>query len=147
MPQSEEAAAWFYAVYTAVQQVPHGKVTSYGHIARLLGRHAAKQPNNPFNSNTVPWQRIINSRGSISPRYVILGAPAISVIQFKCHRGPNGASRQASALRREDVVVERGAMGELTIDLGAFGWFPDMLPSEAAEIEAASDESDDADEE
>ena len=38
MPQSEEAAAWFHAVYSAVQEVPHGKVTSYGHIAKLIGR-------------------------------------------------------------------------------------------------------------
>ena len=37
MPQSEEAAMWFSAVYQAVQEVPYGKVTSYGHIAILLG--------------------------------------------------------------------------------------------------------------
>lgn len=37
MPQSEEAAAWFAAVYQAVQEIPHGKVTSYGHIATLVG--------------------------------------------------------------------------------------------------------------
>lgn len=28
---------WFSAVYQAVQEIPYGKVTSYGHIARLLG--------------------------------------------------------------------------------------------------------------
>jgi len=28
---------WFSAVYRAVQEIPHGKVTSYGHIATLLG--------------------------------------------------------------------------------------------------------------
>lgn len=38
MPRSDEAAAWFAAVYQAVQEIPHGKVTSYGHIARLLGK-------------------------------------------------------------------------------------------------------------
>ena len=38
MPQTDEAAAWFGAVYNAVQEVPYGKVTSYGHIARLLGK-------------------------------------------------------------------------------------------------------------
>jgi hypothetical protein len=37
MPQSEEAAAWFVAVYQGVQEIPHGKVTSYGHIATLIG--------------------------------------------------------------------------------------------------------------
>lgn len=37
MPRSEEAEAWYFAVYQAVQEIPHGKVTSYGHIAALLG--------------------------------------------------------------------------------------------------------------
>lgn len=38
MPQSEEAAAFFYAVYSAVQEIPPGKVTTYGHIAHLVGQ-------------------------------------------------------------------------------------------------------------
>jgi methylated-DNA-protein-cysteine methyltransferase-like protein len=37
MPRSEEAEAWANAVYLAIQEIPAGKVTSYGHIARLLG--------------------------------------------------------------------------------------------------------------
>lgn len=37
MPRSDEAEAFFYAVYNAVQEIPHGKVTSYGHIAALVG--------------------------------------------------------------------------------------------------------------
>jgi methylated-DNA-protein-cysteine methyltransferase-like protein len=68
-----------------------------------------------FNGETVPWQRIINSKGLISPR------------------GVDGATRQAIALRREGVTVERNAMGEYSIDLSNFGWFPEMLPSEEEE--------------
>jgi hypothetical protein len=37
MPQTEEAAAWFATVYQAVQEIPRGRVTSYGHIATLVG--------------------------------------------------------------------------------------------------------------
>jgi O6-methylguanine-DNA--protein-cysteine methyltransferase len=37
MPRSEEAEQWANAVYSAIQEIPHGKVTSYGHIALLLG--------------------------------------------------------------------------------------------------------------
>jgi methylated-DNA-protein-cysteine methyltransferase-like protein len=37
MPRSDEAEAFFHAVYAAVQEIPHGKVTSYGHIAKLVG--------------------------------------------------------------------------------------------------------------
>lgn len=41
MPRSDEAQAFFFAVYSAVQEIPHGKVTSYGHIARLVGTRAS----------------------------------------------------------------------------------------------------------
>ena len=37
MPRSDEAQAFFYAVYSAVQEIPYGKVTTYGHIAALVG--------------------------------------------------------------------------------------------------------------
>lgn len=40
MPRSDEATAFFLAVYRAVQEIPYGKVTSYGHIARLIGTRA-----------------------------------------------------------------------------------------------------------
>lgn len=38
MARSDEAEWWFNAVYEAVQEIPRGHVTSYGHIARLLGK-------------------------------------------------------------------------------------------------------------
>lgn len=37
MARSDEAAAFFHAVYSAIQEIPLGKVTSYGHIAKLVG--------------------------------------------------------------------------------------------------------------
>lgn len=37
MPRTDEAEAFFHAVYSAIQEIPYGKVTSYGHIARLIG--------------------------------------------------------------------------------------------------------------
>jgi O6-methylguanine-DNA--protein-cysteine methyltransferase len=37
MARTDEAQAFFHAVYSAIQEIPHGKVTSYGHIARLIG--------------------------------------------------------------------------------------------------------------
>lgn len=37
MTRTPEAESFFRAVYAAVQEVPHGKVTSYGHIALLIG--------------------------------------------------------------------------------------------------------------
>ncbi|KAJ9305059.1 hypothetical protein DTO217A2_5394 [Paecilomyces variotii] len=128
MPRSDEAEWWFNAVYAAVQEIPRGKVTSYGHIARLLGQPQRPRqvgiclkhlPSNNdsetshyYNSDNVPWQRVLNARGMIS------------------HRGPGSAARQAAALRREGVHVDMDAMGEMYVDLATYGWFPDRLPSE-----------------
>jgi len=140
MPQTEEAAAWFAAVYQAVQEIPRGRVTSYGHIATLVGyperprqvgvclKHlpsASSQPNARYNSDTVPWQRVINSKGVISPR------------------GTNGAAHHETALVQEGVQVERGNLGERTVDFKVYGWFPNELPSREAEEAEAEDGSDD----
>jgi methylated-DNA-protein-cysteine methyltransferase related protein len=37
MARTEEAEAFFFAVYQAIQEIPYGKVTSYAQIARLVG--------------------------------------------------------------------------------------------------------------
>lgn len=132
MPRTDEAAAWFAAVYEAVQQIPYGKCTSYGHIAALLGhprrarqvgvclKHLPRYDENEpeqheFHSQNVPWQRVVNSKGGISPR----GDSGLAV------------DRQAERLRAEGVEVEdsRG-LDEATVDLSRFGWFPDVLPDE-----------------
>lgn len=42
------------------------------------------------------------------------------------------------------MEVRQDAMGLYTVDLGEYGWFPDMLPSEAALVESSDGE--DADE-
>ncbi|TID25286.1 mgmt family protein [Venturia nashicola] len=132
--RSEQASAFFAAVYAAVSEVPHGKVTSYAHIARLVGKpecprqvgmclkHLPDDTSLRFNGSSVPWQRVINAKGGISPR------------------GPSGASRQAAVLRGEGVDVQRSAMGEYSVDFGVYGWFPEMLPSEEAELAEESDE-------
>ncbi|KAB8216363.1 6-O-methylguanine DNA methyltransferase [Aspergillus novoparasiticus] len=129
MPRTDEAEHWFNAVYSAVQEIPRGKVTSYGHIALLLGypqrprqvgiclKHLPSSPEEYFHSGNVPWQRVINSKGMIS------------------HREPGSAERQAEALRQEGVEVETDAMGEFYVDLARFGWFPSVLPSEEGESE------------
>ena len=56
-------------------------------------------------------------------------------------RGPGGATRQAAALRREGVAVGNGHLGELTVDLGTYGWFPSLLPSEEAEDSESEEEA------
>ncbi|KAL2832552.1 6-O-methylguanine DNA methyltransferase [Aspergillus cavernicola] len=125
MPRTDEAEFWFNAVYEAVREIPPGKITSYGHIARLLGepkrprqvgiclKHLpAEESGNYFHSGNVPWQRVVNSKGMIS------------------HRGPGSAERQAEVLREEGVEVQTDSMGEFYVDFTRDGWFPQELPSE-----------------
>lgn len=58
---------------------------------------------------------------------------------------PAGAGNQAVELRREGVTVTTDAMGQLMVSFGQYGWFPAMLPSEAAEGREASDEEEEGD--
>ncbi|CAL8581422.1 Alkyltransferase-like protein 1 [Xanthoria parietina] len=137
MARSDEAQWWFHAVYEAVQEIPPGSVTSYGHIARLLGRPECPRQvgvclkhlpafsddgDHFFHDQNVPWQRVINAKGMISPR------------------GPGGAARQAAALRQEGVTVGTTALGEFIVDLSIFGWFPTRLPSEEDATTGADEE-------
>jgi len=141
--QSEEAQWWFQAVYSAIQEIPRGKVTSYAHIALLLGypRRARQvgvclkhlptyDPTDPekffFHGDNVPWQRVINAKGGISPR------------------GDDGlaANRQAEKLREEGVEVnEARGIESQSVDLGRFGWFPKRLPSEENDDDSDVSES------
>ncbi|EGO56033.1 hypothetical protein NEUTE1DRAFT_45744 [Neurospora tetrasperma FGSC 2508] len=143
MARSEEAQAFFHAVYSAVQEIPHGKVTSYGHIAKLVGtpqrprqvgvclKHLPIDPSARFNNENVPWQRVINAKGVISPR-----------------SQPEGSRSQATALEAEGVVVTTGALGELMVDFAEYGWFPRILPSEEGEeLESTDSEEGESDEE
>ena len=65
---------------------------------------------------TVPWQRVVNHKGIISPR-----------------DEPGAAERQRVALVREGVIVEDGGMdhvfegGAGRVDLAMYGWFPEAV--------------------
>lgn len=58
---------------------------------------------------------------------------------------PTGAQNQAVALRAEGVTVTTGPLGELMVDFAEYGWFPKILPSEAADEDEVDDEGDDMD--
>jgi methylated-DNA-protein-cysteine methyltransferase-like protein len=108
-----------HRVWNVVRQVPAGRVASYGQIARLVplpegvdaqsylafgprwvGSAMARCPDD------VPWQRVINAKGEISPR--------------------PGAEQQRNLLEAEGVVFD--ARGR--VDLARFGWQGSGLASE-----------------
>jgi methylated-DNA-protein-cysteine methyltransferase-like protein len=98
--------SFFAQVYEVVRRIPPGKVATYGQIARLLGKPRAARTvgwalhSIPHGSD-VPWQRVINAKGTIS-----LDA-----------RGPGGAIQRV-LLEAEGIVFdERGR-----VDLRAYAW-------------------------
>lgn len=118
MSRKDEARAFHYAVYDAVRLIPQGKVTSYGHIAKLVykprnSRHVGQalkflQPagtlsDYPYSSDDVPWWRVISSAGVISPRE------------------QEAMDRQAMMLRREGVEMS----DTNRVSLSEYGWFPE----------------------
>lgn len=105
-PQAFNAHVW-----DLVRKIPRGKVATYGQIAQMLpppegvdfesykafaprwvGGAMAACPDD------VPWQRVINSQGKISPR-------------------PGGAEKQRILLEEEGVVFVKDK-----VDLKKYGW-------------------------
>jgi methylated-DNA-protein-cysteine methyltransferase-like protein len=94
------------AVHAMVSRVPAGRVVTYGQIARCLGRpRAARQVGRALAGlpadSAVPWHRVVNARGGISPRR-------------------EGGSDEFQRLLLEDEGVQFDGRGR--IDLERFGW-------------------------
>jgi len=96
-----------YALFWSwIRKIPRGRVATYGQIAELAGLdgHARQVGyalhNLPAQSN-VPWHRVVNARGEISPRGV-------------------GDSHELQRMLLEAEGVEFDLRG--WIDLKRFGW-------------------------
>ena len=95
-------------VYAIVRDIPPGKVMTYGQIAMILGEgYTARTVGYVMggaDSESVPWQRVINSQGKCST-----GRLTIPL------------NLQQELLEAEGVVFsERGKC-----DLRQFQWFPE----------------------
>jgi methylated-DNA-protein-cysteine methyltransferase-like protein len=92
-------------IYAMVRQIPAGKVATYGQIARLVGGCSAQMIGFAMaglpEGSDVPWQRVINAKGKISP-----------------HGAGFGSAIQEDLLRSEGILFDQ----ERQIDLDRFGW-------------------------
>ena len=93
----------YAAIYEIVRDIPPGRVACYGQVASFLDRCSARQVGYAMHAlpkgSDVPWQRVINSRGTIS-------LP-----------GETGA-RQRRLLEAEGIEFD----GKGRIDLAVYGW-------------------------
>jgi methylated-DNA-protein-cysteine methyltransferase related protein len=65
---------FFHKVYAIVKQIPHGKVTSYGAIAKALGtarsaRMVGWAMNAAHNLEEVPAHRVVNRKGLLTGKH------------------------------------------------------------------------------
>ena len=67
------ASARYEQIYSVVRRIPRGRIATYGQVAEIAGLEGhARQVgyalhNLPENSD-VPWHRVVNAKGEISPR-------------------------------------------------------------------------------
>ena len=99
----------FEKIHAVVRRIPRGRVATYGQIAalaglpgraRFVGYALAALPD----GSGVPWQRVVNAQGRISPR----------------GDGPDWALLQRAMLCREGVRFARTG----AIALAVFQWRP-----------------------
>ena len=98
----------YLRIYRVVRRIPRGRIATYGQVASLagLGGHA-RQVGYAMHAIpddvSLPWQRVINAKGEVSPR-----------------SEPGMDRLQRSLLEDEGVVF--AASGR--IDLSCYQWRP-----------------------
>jgi methylated-DNA-protein-cysteine methyltransferase-like protein len=101
--------AVYRRIYAVAAQVPPGQVATYGQIALVAGAPSARMVGHAMaalpDGFDVPWHRIVNSQGRISPR------------------GPDGApgggeAEQRRRLQREGVFLDKSGR----VDFTTAGW-------------------------
>jgi methylated-DNA-protein-cysteine methyltransferase-like protein len=95
-------------IHAVVRRIPRGRVASYGQVARVAGlashaRLVGYAMAALRDGTSVPWQRVVNAQGRVSPRAT-----------------PGYDSLQRALLEREGVRFD--AQGR--IDLARHGWRP-----------------------
>lgn len=110
VPEEPQGEPVYERIYMVIREVPAGKVTTYGQVARIVGTVSARQVGYALAAvkpwMEVPWQRVVNSQGKISLR------------------DTEGYAQQQHMLEAEGVVFDDKGK----IDLKQYGW---SGPSEA----------------
>jgi methylated-DNA-protein-cysteine methyltransferase-like protein len=95
-------------IYAVIRQIPRGQVATYGQIARIVGGISAQMVGFALaalrereNGDPVPWQRVINAKGKISP-----------------HGYGYGSAVQRELLEEEGVRFDP----EGCVDFSIYGW-------------------------
>lgn len=101
---------FFERVYTIARQIPYGKVTSYGSIAKALGtarsaRMVGWAMNAAHNLEDVPAHRVVNRKGLLTGKHHF-----------------DGTNLMQQLLESEGIVVENNQI----MDFEKHFWEPEM---------------------
>ena len=112
---TQKAKGW-QPVYRVVRRIPAGQVATYGQIAAMSGMpRAARQVGWALSAlggeDDVPWHRVINAQGEISPR-----------------GGPEVVDLQRALLESEGIEFNRRDR----IDLDRYCWVPGRRKAKSA---------------
>jgi len=110
MPEKNDN--FFERVYEVARQIPYGKVTSYGAIAKVLGaarssRMVGWAMNACHNLEDVPAHRVVNRNGLLTGKHHF-----------------DGTNLMQQLLENEGVVVKENQI----VDLEKYFWLPEMKP-------------------
>jgi methylated-DNA-protein-cysteine methyltransferase-like protein len=110
------AASSYRRIYAVVERIPSGRVATYGQIAVLAGLAGrARQVGYALHAlpegSAIPWHRVINARGEVSPR-----------------ADPEWEGYQRFLLTEEGVDFDLAGR----TDLARFGWQPRLRATRPA---------------
>jgi len=102
-PEHATADDYVEAVLSMVEQIPPGRVMTYGSIAEIVGRGGPRQVGTVMAryGGGVPWHRVVNASGRVVPGHEV----------------------EALARHRAEGTPMRGP-GRDRVDLAAAIWFP-----------------------
>ena len=105
-----EETDFFERVYAVVRQIPYGKVTSYGAIAKALGtarsaRMVGWAMNASHHLEDVPAHRVVNRKGLLTGKFHF-----------------DGTNVMQQLLESEGIVVKNNQI----VDFEAHFWEPEM---------------------
>jgi methylated-DNA-protein-cysteine methyltransferase-like protein len=117
MPPRAPAASSYPRIYAVVRRIPAGRVATYGQVAALAGLAGrARQVGYALHAlpedTALPWHRVINARGEVSPR-----------------AEPGRDGYQRFLLEEEGVAFDLAGR----LDLGRYQWQPARRPRPAVE--------------
>ncbi|BAL99334.1 MULTISPECIES: MGMT family protein [Caldilinea] len=69
-PPPLERRPLYERIYAVVRLIPRGQVATYGQIAEIVGGCTARMVGYAMAAapDDVPWQRVVNAQGKVSPR-------------------------------------------------------------------------------